>query len=39
MFTFSNVEAIESLRKMAWIETFPGAVRVGWKDIVKSFFE
>ena len=39
MLTASNVEAMESFRKMAWMDTFPEPVRVGWKDIVKSFFE
>ena len=39
MFTFSKVEDIESLRKRAWMVTFPEPVRVGWKDIVRSFFE
>jgi hypothetical protein len=39
MFTFSKVEPIESLRKMAWMDIFPDPVRVGWKDMVKSFFE
>ena len=37
--TFSKVEPIESLRKTAWMDTFPEPVRVGWKDMVKSFFE
>ena len=39
MFTFSKVEPMESLRKMAWMDTLPEPVRVGWKDMVKSFLE
>ena len=39
MFTFSKEEEIESLRKVACIDTLPGPVRVGWNDTVRSFFE
>lgn len=37
--TFSNLEPMESFRKIAWMETFPGPVRVGCSDTVRSFLE
>ena len=30
---------MESFRKIAWIDTFPGPVRVGCSDTARSFLE
>jgi len=39
MLTLSNLEPMESFRKVAWIDTLPGPVFVGCSEMVRSFLE